>query len=546
MKIQKCLLLILICSFANITYSQNISQNSLVQDVRQLAKILEKSHPDPYIKGGGKIAYHKRLHKLMLSIPGDGMTKEEFQKLLLPFVASVGDGHTRIHVDYRKNEKRPGGIPLYFRIVEKSLFVSGVIDENHKNLIGSLLLSVEDISFKELYERVTRLRGTDNEYGALALLEAENYLWYESQFAELIPEWTKDNITVELKLPSGEIEKITFNVPVFIDKPLYKVESGIEIPPTDKSEFTYDFVDENRKIAILKVDGMGGFRENFELVGLESQFQLDGAKYFYRRYNEKAPPNDKSELLEGIPSATEVFKSLVIEMKDSKSEALIIDLRGNGGGNSTLGHFLIYFLYGKDRLVNYFSIPSAPDVVKYSELYFEQNNEIKLEDVNKDRIVKLNVNDYWFEELYNNETEADTSPKYRELDELYQNIPTFYCEYKSNQNSEYYRPKKVIVLSSPKTYSSGYTMMKMLNVMGATLVGTPSSQAENAPGWILNYKLSNSELTGWVACKFYTSFSNRIKNGVYQLDHELTYNMLKKYNFDPNSEILFTLNLLKD
>jgi hypothetical protein len=38
--------------------------------------------------------------------------------------------------------------------------------------------------------------------------------------------------------------------------------------------------------------------------------------------------------------------------------------------------------------------------------------------------------------------------------------------------------------------------------------------------------------------KFYTSSSNRIKNGVYQLDQELTYNKLKENIFDLNSKIL--------
>jgi hypothetical protein len=132
-----------------------------------------------------------------------------------------------------------------------------------------------------------------------------------------------------------------------------------------------------------------------------------------------------------------------------------------------------------------------------------------------------------------------------ELDQFYAKIPSFYQEYKTAKYSKYYRPKNIYVLCSPDTYSSGFTMMKMLNEFGALLVGTPSSQNENGPGWVLNYKLTNIGLEGWVACKFYASFSSRNKNGVYQLDHQLTYDELKEYHFDPNSEILFVLERMK-
>jgi len=65
----------------------------LIQDVRQLAQIVESAHPDPYIRGGGKIAFLRRLQKALGSIPQVGMTAEEFYKHLLPFIAALGDGH---------------------------------------------------------------------------------------------------------------------------------------------------------------------------------------------------------------------------------------------------------------------------------------------------------------------------------------------------------------------------------------------------------------------------------------------------------------------
>jgi hypothetical protein len=78
MKTRNYLIIIMLFSFTAVIYSQKISKDSLIQDIRQLSNILETSHPDPYIRGGGKIAYHERLHKLMISIPDSGMTKSKF------------------------------------------------------------------------------------------------------------------------------------------------------------------------------------------------------------------------------------------------------------------------------------------------------------------------------------------------------------------------------------------------------------------------------------------------------------------------------------
>lgn len=42
----------------------------------------------------GKIAFHRRLQDALLQVPEDGLPLKDFYRLLLPLVASVGDGHT--------------------------------------------------------------------------------------------------------------------------------------------------------------------------------------------------------------------------------------------------------------------------------------------------------------------------------------------------------------------------------------------------------------------------------------------------------------------
>ncbi|MFX0107664.1 MAG: hypothetical protein ACFE7R_05235 [Candidatus Hodarchaeota archaeon] len=49
-----------------------LSREQIIKDIRELSDILETAHPDPYIHGGGKIAYHRRFQKLIMGVQKDG------------------------------------------------------------------------------------------------------------------------------------------------------------------------------------------------------------------------------------------------------------------------------------------------------------------------------------------------------------------------------------------------------------------------------------------------------------------------------------------
>ena len=133
-------------------------------------------------------------------------------------------------------------------------------------------------------ERIGKIQGIDNTYGESVAL-SNGQFWYDVKLKELIPEWKDGNISVELKLPNGKNIKITFSkcLDLKYDK-RFSIQTTVQIPSTDKSEFEYNFLDKQKKTALLRVDGMIGFRENFELVGLENPYHLEAAKYAYTRY----------------------------------------------------------------------------------------------------------------------------------------------------------------------------------------------------------------------------------------------------------------------
>ena len=41
-----------------------LTRQQALEDIRTLSEVLESAHPDPYLAGGGKVAYHRRLQQL--------------------------------------------------------------------------------------------------------------------------------------------------------------------------------------------------------------------------------------------------------------------------------------------------------------------------------------------------------------------------------------------------------------------------------------------------------------------------------------------------
>ena len=513
----------------------NLSWEALIEDVRQLAGMIENTHPDPYILGGGKIAFHRRLHHLLNAIPAEGMTRDEFIHLLAPFMAAVGDSHTSIWSSYQLNDRYPGGVPLRFDIVEQMLYVAGVHDRELRGLIGAKLLSVEGVPLTDLIQRQNQLAALENEYHVLLRL-ANQTLWFGFHLQDLLPEWgDPSRISVELELTDGEIVEIVFTIPVNMSQ-LYTAQSQVVLPSTDRSGVRYEISYREEGLAYLRVDHMTFYREDSEAAVTVGVYDLAEAT------------------LAMIPSVTEIFREMVIDMEEAGTESLIIDLRRNEGGDSLMADILVYFLYGKDTLKSILANEAAAgggEVIRYSPLYLETLSNVTLESINEGRAVPLIEGDYDFSMYF-----EDDPDKYNQIflesDELlyewwYELSPTFYAEYESEEYEGYYRPENVIVLVTPWTFSSGFTLTRYLYLAGATLVGTPSAQSSNCFGNSTFWTLENSGIEGIVSLKYFVEFPDDPELGrVLPVHYPLTYELLASYNFDTNAEYLYALDLLSE
>jgi len=502
-------------------------REQLIEDTRELAGIIEATHPDPYSGGGGRIAFHRRLHQALNAIPDEGMTKDEFYRLLRPFVAGVGDAHTNLVRGYVLDHDRPGGVPLRLKVIEESLVVVGV-ERPNQALLGSRLVSVEGVALSELVERQRCLRGIDNQYHALYEL-ATRSLAYRAHMQDLIPEWNDTAwVRVELMRPDGSVAAVELKQPGSQPDEV-RPRSHVVLPPVSgETGFRTAFLrppDGGEELAYVRFAHMSGYREARE---------------------QRDPILTK---LERPPSATAEFRDLVVEMKQRGTQTLILDVRGNPGGNSLISEILVYYLHGREKLLEMAGVGAGEHgAFRYSHLFFADRPDESLAAINQGRAVPLVEGDYDFAWSY-----VDGKPIARRsgpvgeppMVKFLRLSPTFRAEYDAGTYSGHYKPEQVIVLCDAGTLSAGFSVVVEFWRLGATTVGTPPAQAPNSYGAAAIARLRHTGLEVMVPMISAAHFpDDPSKAHVLPVDHLLTYERFADSGFDPNAEYLYALSLL--
>ena len=519
--------------------AQTYSQEKLIEDARQLAAIIEEAHPDPFVHCGGRIAFHRALQDVLEAIPEEGMSKDEFFRLIRPLVAIVGDSHTAIWDSYTVSRLRPGGIPLRFRIVEQSLCVAEVHDTADEELFGAVLLSVEGVSVVDLVERQRLLAACENVYDVLEELAA-NTLWYAPYLEDLLPEWTDTSqVTANLRLPTGRIEAVSYPVPTIVRRTL-RPATQAPVPTVGESGFGTFFIDPlgtGREIAYIRIDHQGGFREFLE-------------------ENNAVGANDTTEASRArVPSATEAFRDLTIAMAEAETETLVVDLRFDTGGTDTMAHILTYFLYGLDGLATFKTdcyVHGGLSAMRYSAQHFRYCTNQTIDQINEGRQgVPLRVGDYAFEDC-----ETMGEAMLAEIEDVgvtaafaadYEGASTFYDEFMAGTGAGTYCPPNVLVLVSPRTFSSGATTMVALSLNGATLVGTPSGQSLSGFGNGTLWELDHTGIGGCISRLYYDLYpDDPARAEAWPIDVPLTYEYLASTGFDPNAELMLALEWVEN
>ena len=517
------------------------SQAELCADVGELRSILEETHPDPYLNGGGVVAFRKRFADVEAVVPSGGMSKRAFIRLIRPLVAQVKDGHTQVLPLCEGENVR---IWVDLGIVEERLVVASVYGLEQEPLLGAVVTSVEGVPFADLCERMAVSYGHDNVYWNFANLART--LSIAPRLADLLDrDSVGPTVCFEVELLDGAKRLLAAHVGKSAPGPRIEPPTAIAMPELDAGDMASGFLDSKHEVAFFRIDSSLKYREAFEVwksLGVR-EFFGDHLDEIVRAVTGRAAEGTIDARIAEVPSVIARLTNLFVEMKASKTRTLLVDVRENRGGSDVYATILAYFLYSLDTITAA-NRNLGYQVPRYSALHFKYREAESIDEVRARISSSFQIGDYDFTQERRwrarggKPTSPDTfGPIFKSYMPVAQLSPTFAKLISERRWNATWTPR-VIVVTSATTFSAGFDAVLRLRSLGASVVGVPPGQAANCFIAALPFELGNTRIRGQVSSKYSVMFPTDAKNGtLLQPDRELTYNLYAAMNFDPNASL---------
>lgn len=528
-------LLLLVLLEAVTFASAQIPNDSIVADFRYFIHQLEATHPDPYTNYGGKAFFHRAASETYWGLKDDSVTtREELCWRIRAFLAPLNDGHTQIH--FPETQGSFSLVPIRFKAVGDGLFIRRLPDE-HQQLIGSRLVGIENVQTKDLCEEMMKIYPAENEIGKMANICGHGH--QPVVLGRIIPCLRQDTISYHLMTPEGNFVRLPL---ALIPVKQWKEWNREVTSPMDNrfptENLTYTFADKQKNTMYFRSTSIMA-RDNIEYMYQAGMNYYDDLKYCYDKVYHRPMPSDTLKAIASLPSFSEEFEKMLQLMKRNKSENLIIDLRGNGGGWTPITYPTLYQLWGDGYLQKNFQNHLYRLL---SPLYMQKLN-MTLEQFNARYHTNYEFGDYTFFES-DEKTQAVTDET---RTRFVSNSMSCIQDKLAKQNGQpVYTPKHIYVLADADTYSAAFHYMFYLWKMGAKIVGVPSSQAPNTFMEVTPFTLPRTNLEGSISNSLQL-FLPADDPCAKQLtpDILLTYDDYKRYNFDNQAEVLFLLDYIK-
>lgn len=532
MNLYQLLLAILFFSLG-LSCEAQLPNDSIIADFRSFIKHLENTHPDPYTNYGGKALFHRSAFTVLQNLKQKNVTDaEELCWHIRTFLAPLQDGHTFVNYPTRQNNSHLLA-PISFRTIDEGVLVRKLPTE-YKNILGSRLVGIKGIPVDTLYKEITKLYPAENEIGKI--LNLCLYAHSHTVLSKLIPTLRNDSITYQLKTPDNN--NITIQLP-FMQEREWKMwrnegreKSNNKIPTGNLS---FAFIGKGKQTMYFRSTTIMA-RDNIEISKEWGMDYYTDLKFCYEQIFHRPIPSDTLQAISELPSFSEVFEKMLLQMKKHHSTNLIIDLRGNGGGWTPIIRPTLYQLWGDEYLKKNMEDKLYRVI---SPLYIKKNRTT-LSEFNTRNKTNYSFGDYVF---------SESKDKPQNITESYRNkfiknsISCIKDKLIEQKGEPIYTPKHIYVLTDANTFSAAFHYAFYLWKMGAVIVGNSSSQAPNTYMETTPFVLPYTKLNGSISnsLQLYLPINHpRAK----QLSPEwvLTYDDYKKYGFDEQAEVLYLLD----
>jgi hypothetical protein len=515
---------------ARASAQERLSREQAVEDVRYFLRTLEQTHPDPYSAFGGKVAFKLRAQDLLAAVPAEGLTADALYSLMVPFLATLGDGHTSLRSPVRDDGRPARQLPVVFAVATDATFVAGATAE-YEELVGDRLVAVEGLPLAEVERLASGLLPTENASGAA---RAATVAVTSARYVRRLLQRDVDTLRVLLREPHGtEIEQRI---------PFVSADAGRPTRPrrpwpalgADSGAIWWRYFDPDR-VGYLRLSSIEAQEPFAGARGRQDLPQYVAA--YYRRYMHREAPANIDRAIAGVPCFTESVAELLTMMRDKKGAYLVIDLRQDGGGWSSLGLPLYLLRYG-NRYLDYAFPETWVDVASPQLLH---QNGWTVSDLRTAWGDDVEVGDY-------RRSVAGTPRAGRTDDEYAKELEKFGCGLADWYRRLGGRPldePAVIVLVDTGTFSAAFAMAYDLWRLGALILGVAPAQAGNAFTNVVPLELPHSHLRGSIARSVQIYFpGDTVRGRTLRPDFPMTWDTYAHYGFDAESEVRYALDLI--
>ncbi len=485
-------------------------RDALAEDLRTMLSLVESIHAEPYHGYDGRIALHRAFESAVRELPRTENV-EAFYRRAAPLIAGLDDTHSKLVPPDRQTDDRR--LPLSFRVVGSSLYVKELYEESLADLLGGRLRSVAGEPVDAMADRGASLRGAENRYAAVRHL-GRSLAEYDA-IDRLLGETTAPAApTITVEAPDGT-ERTRSVDPIPTDRtPVRTLDSTVASPSGSGPRYR---LYENGEGAMFIPGDLTGYREVIEGARDRGAAYAESiARDAYEQHVGEDPPTDLDELTAALPSMVETLTALVRAMADAGTEALVVDLRDNPGGDSRFLQQLGYVLFGVDTVVE--ATDWAIAVKRRTEAH---RDEYGVPETARDAhgTFEDNPADYDFRSVFRL-AEADHDTRVEEFEANF-GVGTFDAELDTREHEKYYTPDRIVVVTSAATMSSAFAGAALLSELGVDVVGVPSGQAPVSFGEAIDRTLPNTGLTVELSGSMYRWVPDP-SGTVLSMDRELT------------------------